>query len=233
LGHLITKRKRFATPKSLMPADVLPVVRKVVDHFDYQGPVGVGFPAVVVNGEPRTPFTAHHVMEWVGFPVAEKLGEMTDREVTMLNDADAAGVAEMAFGAGRGVKGTVLVLTLGTGIGSALFVDGVLVPNTELGAIYLKGHTAYVEQYAADRVRDEEDLKWKAYAHRLDEYVSYLNHLLRPQLIIIGGGVSKKHKRFLPRLTVDTEVVPAQLRNEAGIIGAAVAAGRNWLAELN
>ena len=113
-----------------------------------------------------------------------------------------------------------------------LFVDGTLVPNTELGAIYLKGHKKYVENYAADRVRDEEDLKWKKYARRLDKYLTYLDHLLRPQQIIIGGGVSKKHKKYIPRLTVDTEVVPAQLRNEAGIIGAAVAAGRHWLADV-
>ena len=225
-GELITDRKRLKTPKSLLPLDVLPVVKKLVKHFGYHGPVGIGFPAVVVRGVPRTPFTAHHIMEWVGFPVAAEIETLTACPVTLLNDADAAGVAEMSFGAGRDFPGTVLLLTLGTGIGSALFVDGRLVPNTEMGAIYLRGHDQYVEQFAADRVRQEQKLNWKQYGARLDEYLTYLNHLLRPDRIIIGGGVSKKHARFLPSLTVDTGVVPALLRNEAGIIGAAVAAAR-------
>jgi polyphosphate glucokinase len=223
-GELITDRKRFKTPSSLQPLDVLPVVKKLVTHFGYHGPIGIGFPAVVVRGVPRTPFTAHHVMEWVGFPVEAELEALTGCPSTLLNDADAAGLAEMRFGAGQNHPGTVLLLTLGTGIGSALFVDGRMVPNTEFGAIYLQGHDQYVEQYAAERVRSEQKLSWKQYAARLDEYLIYLNHLLRPDRIVLGGGVSKKSERFVPQLTVETDVVPAALRNEAGIIGAAVAA---------
>ena len=228
-GDFASERQRVPTPESLAPEDVLQAVADSVRAFDaYAGPVGVGFPAVVVDGAPRTAFTAHHVPGWIGFPVARLLGERLQRPVTMLNDADAAGIAEMRFGNGRGEKGVVLVLTLGTGIGSALFVDGRLVPNTELGNLYLRNQKQVSERYASALVREEKGLKWKTFAGRLDKYLRHVNRLFTPRLIIIGGGVSKDYDMFIPELTVETRVIPAALRNRAGIIGAATAALEGW-----
>jgi polyphosphate glucokinase len=160
--------------------------------------------------------------------VARNLSERLQRPVTMLNDADAAGIAEMRFGNGRGENGVVMVLTLGTGIGSALFMDGHLVPNTELGNLYLRKHKQVAERYASALVREVEGLKWSKYAERLDEYLQHVDRLFSPRLIIIGGGISKHHEQFLPGLHVRTRVIPAALRNRAGIIGAAVAAQDGW-----
>ena len=228
-GKFISERKRIPTPSSKRPDEVLDVVCEVVAHFDgYQGPVGIGFPAVVVDGVPRTPFTAHHVEGWVGLPVAEKLSERLGRPVTMLNDADAAGVAETRFGHGRDENGVVIVLTLGTGIGGALFVDGRLVPNVEFGQLYLRNQEERAERYAAAGVRKREGLKWKAYARRLDQYLRHIDYIFSPHLIVIGGGVSKKHEKFFPHLTVEARIVPAALRNRAGIIGAATAVAEGW-----
>lgn len=228
-GELVTDRKRVETPESMTPQDVLRAVVRLVKSFeDYTGPVGVGFPAVVQEGVPHTPFTAKQVPGWVSYPVAAKLSERLDRPVTMLNDADAAGIAEMRFGRGQGQKGVVIVLTLGTGIGSAIFANGQLVPNCELSAVYLRGHTEFAERYAADSARKREKLKWPAYAARLDQYLHHLQRVFSPRLVIIGGGISKKHEKFLPRLTVDYRVVPARLRNEAGMIGAAMAVAEGW-----
>jgi polyphosphate glucokinase len=142
----------------------------------------------------------------------------------MLNDADSAGIAEMRFGAGRNRKGLVMILTLGTGIGSALFINGRLVPNCELGHLYLPGHSLDAEEYASDRIRSDEELGWRSWAGRLNEYLLHLESLFSPNLFIVGGGVSKKYRKYFPYLTVGTEIVPAVLRNEAGIIGAAMAA---------
>jgi polyphosphate glucokinase len=161
---------------------------------------------------------------WVDAPAAELFSTALGKPVTVLNDADAAGVAEVTFGAGRGRTGVTLMLTFGTGIGSALFVDGVLVPNTELGHLELDGHEA--ELRASDRAREVEDLSWEKWAGRVEAYLRHVEFLLRPDLIIIGGGVSKKPDKFLPYIDVRTPVVPAESRNEAGIIGAAVVAAR-------
>ncbi len=225
-AELVSERLREPTPPSLEPNDVLPAVEAMIDRFPGVEDVGIGFPAVVEHGVPQTPFTAVQVTSWVGLPVAKRLGESVGRRVVMLNDADAAGLAEMSFGRGSGQRGTVLVLTLGTGIGSALFVDGKLVPNTELGHIYLKGHAEVAEQYASAAVRTRDDLSWKEYAVRLDEYLHRIERLFSPRLIILGGGISKRADKFISRLTIRAEVVPALLRNEAGIIGAALAAAR-------
>ncbi|MCA9991002.1 MAG: ROK family protein [Ardenticatenaceae bacterium] len=228
-GELISERLRVPTPESLLVEDVLPAVADLVASFtDYHGPLGVGFPAVVQDGVPRTPFTAHQIPGWKGYPVAERLSALTGRAVTMLNDADAAGIAEMRFGNGQGKKGVVIIFTLGTGIGSAMFTNGQLVPNCELSALYLRGHTEFAEKYAADIVRQEEELSWEAYAARLDEYLHHVQRVFSPRLVIIGGGISKKYEKFLPLLTVDYPVVPAGLRNEAGIIGAAIAVAEGW-----
>lgn len=225
-GVFVGERNRVPTPSSLLPDDVLQGIVECVGPFveKYSGPVGLGFPAVVVDGAPQTPFTAHHVPGWIDFPVAQVLSKRLKCPVTMLNDADAAGVAEIQFGNGRQEKGVVLILTLGTGIGSALFVDGRLVPNTELGALYLRKHKKVAEKYASSLAKDEAKLSWDAYARRLDKYLQHVNHLFSPRLIILGGGISKHHEKFVSQLEVKARVVPAALRNRAGIVGAAYAA---------
>lgn len=224
-GELTTERFRLPTPENRLPSEVLPVIVEVARNFDYQGPIGVGLPQTVINGVPKTGFAAYEIEEWIGAPIGQQLSAMTGQPVTLINDADAAGLAEIKFGAGRGQMGTVLVITLGTGLGSGLFVDGKLVPNTELGKLYLKNRNEVAEYYAAGSARERLNLKWKEWAVHLDEYLHYVDWLFSPQLVIVGGGVSKKHEKFLPYLTTNLRVVPAQLRNHAGIIGAAMAAG--------
>jgi polyphosphate glucokinase len=228
-GQLLGERHRIPTPPSLLPGDVLEAVAQLVAEFaTFDGPLGIGFPAVVVGGTPRTPFTAHHIQEWVGHPVVVHLQVQLNRPVTMLNDADAAGIAEMRFGHGQGEKGVVIILILGTGIGSAVFSDGRLVPNTEFGRLYLPGHKKRAELYAAGDVRKRKNLSWEAYTARLDAFLKHVDVLFSPRLIILGGGISKEHAEFIPHLTVATRVLPARLRNQAGIIGAAVAAAEGW-----
>ncbi len=223
-GEFVGERHRLPTPPSLLPEEVLETVAQCVQTFEgYDGAIGIGFPAVVVDGAPGSPFTAHHVPGWIGYPVARTLSERLQRPVVMLNDADAAGIAEMRFGNGRGEHGVVLVLTLGTGIGSALFMDGRLVPNMELGNLYLRKRKEVAERRASALAMEEEELKWGQYAKRLDAYLQHVNRLFSPRLVIIGGGISKQHDKFLPRLTVKSRVIPAALRNRAGIIGAAMA----------
>ena len=221
-GELITERFRLPTPQSHKIADVLPVVAEVINHFDYDGPVGVGFPAVVIDGHAITDFV--RVAEWKGYAVAHELTRRTGKQISMVNDADAAGIAEFRFGAGRESSGVALLLTIGTGIGSALFIDGKLVPNTELGKIYLEDRKKVIELYLSDASRDRRNLKWKEWAKEFDEYLHYLEWLFSPKIFVIGGGASKKHHKFVPHLTTRAPVVPAELRNHAGIIGAAMAA---------
>ena len=219
-GELLGERFRILTPVPATPEAVSAAVAEVAAHFSWQGPIGCGFPAVIRRG---TVCTAVHVDKgWIGCQAQTLFGEVTGCPVTVLNDADAAGYAEMHFGVGQGRKGVVLLITLGTGIGSALFIDGQLVPNTELGHIEIRGKDA--EKRAAASARENKDLSWKKWARNVDEYLQHMARYLNPDLIIIGGGVSKKHEKFLPRLTVETEVVAAQQQNEAGIVGAALAA---------
>jgi polyphosphate glucokinase len=221
-GELKTDRVRFKTPKPAAPNAVISTIKKLVRKFDYTGPLGVGFPAVVQDGIVLS--AANVDDKWINFPGQTAIAEETGCQVTLLNDADAAGFAEIRFGAGRDRRGVVMIITLGTGIGSALFVNRRLVPNTELGHLYLPGHSSDAEEYASDRTRSAEDLSWKEWAERLDQYLHHLEKLFSPNLFILGGGVSKKHKKFIPYLSVRAEVVAAQLRNEAGIVGAALAA---------
>ncbi|PZG16303.1 polyphosphate--glucose phosphotransferase [Nonomuraea aridisoli] len=213
-GTLAAERLRIPTPEPSTPDAVAGVVAEIVRHFSWDGPVGVTFPGVVVDGVVRT--AANVDPAWIGADAAELFGG-----ATVLNDADAAGLAEMRFGHGRGRRGTVLMLTFGTGIGSALFTDGVLVPNTELGHLRLHGKDA--EHRASARAREEHDLSWEKWAERVEEYLRHVEMLFSPSLIVIGGGVSKKAEKFLPHVHLDTPVVPAALQNEAGIIGAAIA----------
>jgi len=219
-GELLTERYRLPTPPSATPEAVVETVAKIVKHFDWDGSLGCGFPAVVKEGVVYT--AANISKQWLGVNVMEALQEATQCSAVVVNDADAAGLAEMRFGAGRGQNGVVLVVTLGTGIGSALFVGGRLVPNTELGHIEMRGVDA--ETLAADIVRKREDLSWEKWAKRVNRYLSAMERLLWPDLIVVGGGVSKKHEKFLPLLVLQTRVVPAEMRNEAGMVGAALAA---------
>jgi polyphosphate glucokinase len=220
-GELVGDRLRVATPQPAVPESVMATVAKVVEHFDWDGPIGCGFPGVVRHGHVHT--AANLDPSWVGTDLRAELTAALATRVTVLNDADAAGLAELRYGAGRGRRGVVLVLTLGTGIGSALFVDGRLVPNTELGHVEIRGKTA--EMRASDRVREAKGLGWKDWAKRLDEVLTRFQLHLWPDLVILGGGVSKKHEKFVPLLKTSLEIVPAALRNQAGIVGAALAAG--------
>lgn len=221
-GLLLAERYRLDTPLPATPPAVTDAAAEVARYFKWKGPIGVAFPAVIKKG---VAYSAANVdAAWIGTDGEKLLKKKTRCPVSMVNDADAAGMAEMKFGAGRGKKGAglVIVITLGTGIGSALFLDGHLIPNSELGHLEIRGKEA--EARASDRIRKEKDLSWKKWAARVDEYLLRLEALFSPDLFIVGGGVSKKHDRFLPRLSVSTKVVPARLLNEAGIVGAALAA---------
>lgn len=220
-GELIADRYRLDTPPGAKPKDVAKVVGKIVNHYDWKGPVGCGFPAPIRRGVALYAANVHKT--WINTDVALLFNQTTGCTVTVVNDADAAGHAEMIFGAGQERDGSILLLTLGTGIGSALFVDGELVPNTEFGHVLLKdGIDAEVYTSAAARKRD--DLSYKKWAKRLTVYLRHMELLVRPELFILGGGVSKKHEKFVPYLDIDTEVIPAEFYNEAGIVGAALAA---------
>ncbi|MEM7739051.1 MAG: ROK family protein [Deinococcota bacterium] len=219
LGELASERLRIPTPQPSTPDAVAGVVAEIVQHFAWQGPIGCTFPAIVKHGVIHS--AANVDQEWIGEDAGSRFTQSTGQPTTILNDADAAGIAEMTLGAGRNQAGVVFVLTFGTGIGSALFIDGTLVPNTELGHLELDGHDA--ETRAAARVRKEEDLSWKKWAKRVDRYLQHVEFLFSPDLFIIGGGVSKKPEKFFDDLTLDTKIVPAELQNEAGIIGAAMA----------
>ncbi|WP_327338820.1 ROK family protein [Streptomyces sp. NBC_01259] len=220
-GDLARERHKVLTPHPATPDDVAGCVAEVVGHFDWSGPVGITFPGVVTGGVTRS--AANVDKGWIDLDARTLLSEKLGLPVTVLNDADAAGIAEMTFGAGRGRKGTVIVLTLGTGIGSALFIDGRLVPNTELGHLELNGHDA--EKHASTKAKEDEDLSWHHWAHRVQKYLVHVEMLFSPELFIIGGGVSRKADKFLPLIEhVRAEMVPAELQNNAGIVGAAMAA---------
>lgn len=216
-GELVSKRLRVPTPDPSVPDAVAASIAELVKELDWQGPVGVGFPAVIMDGIARS--AANIDPAWVGVDVAGLLRKSTDCPCFVINDADAAGVAEMRFGNGKGRLGTVIMLTVGTGIGSAMFVDGVLYPNTELGHLRLKAGPA--ERYASAAVRKKELLGWKPWAMRLNKVFAQIERLFSPGLIIVGGGVSRKHEKFFSFLDVSAELQPALLRNRAGIIGAA------------
>lgn len=222
-GTLEGERLRIPTPQPSTPEAVADVVAEIVSRFSWHGPVGITLPCVVKKGIART--AANVDQAWIGTDAdalfAEKLHRTTD-QIMMLNDADAAGLAEMRFGSGVGTEGVVVLLTFGTGIGSAVFLDGKLVPNTEFGHLEIRGHDA--EKQAAASVKDELNLSWEKWAARVDEYLQVLENLLWPDLIIAGGGVSKKAHKWLPLLNNRTKVVAASLQNDAGIVGAASAA---------
>lgn len=225
-GALGAERLRVATPNPSTPDLVVAESARLVKRIERaipairsaRVPVGIGIPSVVIDGMTRS--AANIDPGWIDYPAGIEFGRALTREVALVNDADAAGIAEMRFGAGVGELGTVFVLTLGTGVGSALFVDGVLVPNTELGHMEIRGRDA--ERRSAANARLRRGLSWKAWAADLDEHLIAIDRLFSPRLYIIGGGVSKNFDRFAPFLTVRVPVVPAQLRNDAGIVGAAL-----------
>jgi len=219
-GHLVGDRHRIETPQPSKPDAIAQVVKQLHDFFGWSGPIGCTFPAIMKHG---VAYSAANVdPDWIGMDAEQLFRRETACPVKVLNDADAAGIAEMRFGAGRGRSGVVMIITVGTGIGSAIFVNGHLLPNSELGHLELRGKVA--EQRASDRIRQEKDLSWEKWARRLSEYLNLLEFLFSPDLFILGGGVSRKYDEFSPYLALDTEILPAQLRNEAGIIGAALVA---------
>ncbi len=223
-GCLIDDRKKIPTPEKSKPKNCADVVAKIVKHFhDDIGddtPIGISVPAPVRNGV--VPMIANLHKSWVGADVISIFSERLERPVYIMNDADAAGIAEARFGAAHGVDGVVIVTTLGTGIGSAMLLNGTLIPNTELGHIEIDGHDA--ESRASSAVKSREKMSYKRWARRLQLYYSTLERLLWPDLFIVGGGVSKDHEKFLPLLDLRTPIVPAHLRNQAGIVGAAISA---------
>ncbi len=219
-GRLLAERVKLPTPSPAVPDQVAQVIGQLIDHFGWSGPVGITFPGVVSGGIIRT--AANLDRAWIGIDAVRFFGDATRQPVTVLNDADAAGLAEMRFGSGKGQQGTVLMLTFGTGIGSALFYNDALVPNTEFGHIEIHGKDA--EARASERARELGDLSWEKWADRVDTYLDKMEALLSPDLFIIGGGISRKSDKFLPRLTLHAPVVPAALHNDAGIVGAAMAA---------
>ena len=223
-GELVTERLRLPAPPTFQPDEVIAIVAELVKEFGYSGPIGVGFPAVVMRGEVITPPTALAFPGWEGVNLAERISAATSQSTTVGNDADVACLAEMYFGAGKGERGVVMVFTIGTGIGSALFIDGRLVPNFELGRVYLRDSKKTAEQWTSDRVRELDGLGWKEWGGRLNQYFQHIELLFWPDVIIVGGGVSKKHEKFFPQIHVRARLLPAAFRNEAGIVGAAMAA---------
>lgn len=223
-GELLTERHRITTPDPAAPGNVIKTIKAIVDHFKWKGPVGVAFPSVVQNGVIKT--AANIDKSWIGVNAAKLINNETKLPSFVLNDADAAGMAEMKFGAGKGIKGSVLLLTVGTGIGTVLFSKGKLVPNTELGHITLKSGIE-AEDFTSDAIRKKEKLDWDSWAKRFNIYLQEMEQLFWPELIIIGGGISKKKERFISHIKVNSRIVMAETKNEAGIIGAAVALRAN------
>jgi len=219
-GKVLAERLRIETPEPSTPAAVLEVTRQLVAHFKWKGPVGIGFPGVVKQGWIGEVGNLDNA--WVGTHGAAKFRSATRCPVAIINDADAAGLAEVRFGAGRDVKGTILLLTLGTGIGSALITNGMLYPNAELGAFPWRGRI--VEKFLSGAARKRRGWKLAEWGTTLSPFLVTLERILNPDLIIVGGGVSKKGRKFLQHLKCGTRVVAAKLSNDAGIVGAAVAA---------
>jgi polyphosphate glucokinase len=221
-GKLLADRLKVDTPRPAVPDQVADQVRELTTAFNWSGQVGITFPGVVIDGVTRT--AANLDPAWIGLNTAEFLAKAVGNPVRVLNDADAAGMAEMTFGAGVGEQGTVLMLTFGTGIGSALFIKGILVPNTEFGHVELHGEDA--EKRASERAKELHDLSWGKWAGRVDEYLQHIEAVLSPSLFIVGGGVSRQSEKWVPRLTgIRARIVPAALLNDAGIVGAAMEAG--------
>lgn len=219
-GNLVTERLRIPTPDPATPDAMLDTVIQLVREFDWKGPIGCGFPAAVQNEIVKT--ASNIDKSWIGVNAAQKIRNATGCITHVVNDVDAAGMAEMKFGAGKGRKGVTIMVAAGTGLGTALFIDKHLVPNTELGFVMVNGMVG--EHYAANSVREQEELSWEDWGHRLNDYFHRLEFLFWPDLFILGGGVSKHYEMYNQYLDLNTELLPAETRNYAGIIGAALAA---------
>jgi polyphosphate glucokinase len=217
-GVLVSDRHRIPTPRPATPAAMADVVKQLIDARQWSAPLGVAFPAIVHHGV--VGLAANIDESWVGVDADALFSEACGLDVSMINDADAAGIAEVQFGAGRGRAGVVIMLTFGTGIGSGLFIDGTLVPNTELGHLELDGHDA--ETRASAVVREREGLGWSEWAPRVERYLRHVEMLFSPDLFIVGGGASKVAEQWLPLISIETDVVPATMANNAGIVGAAL-----------
>jgi polyphosphate glucokinase len=219
-GKLLEERVRIETPTASTPDKVAKIIGEICTRFSWSGPVSMGFPGIVTGG---TIYSAANVDDsWVGVNASELVSIVTGNPVAVINDADAAGTAEMRYGAGRGRNGVIFVITVGTGLGTSMFTDGYLVPNVELGHLQIRGKDA--EYRASDATRKRKKLAWPHWAKRFTEYLNTLEALFSPSLFIIGGGASRKTHKFFPHLNIKTEIVPAELRNDAGMIGAALAA---------
>ncbi|MBR9919829.1 MAG: ROK family protein [Bacteroidetes bacterium] len=217
-GELLTERLRLETPKPATPDSMAETVAELTKALDYKGNlIGVGFPAIVKNGKAQT--AANIDPSWIGADIEASFGKSTGKKVVALNDADAAGLACVKFGVGKGVKGTLILITIGSGLGSALFTNGRLVHNTEFGHIHMNGMIA--EHYASSNTRKKEDLSWEEWGARFNEYLHHIERILSPDLILLGGGASKKFELYDEVIDVNTAVKPAELKNTAGSIGAA------------
>ncbi len=219
-GELISERHRIPTPQPATPENIANTIKKIVDHFNWKGKAGSGFPTPLSHGKCLSGSNLHPSLK--GVQIDELFYKTTGIDFTVINDADAAALAEMNFGAGKDKDGLVAVITLGTGIGSGLFFNGTLIPNTELGHVSYKNEP--FENYAADSIRKNEDLGYKKWGKRLDKYFKHIELILSPDLFIIGGGASKKLDRYKDEIKINAPIIPAENKNEAGIIGAAIAA---------
>lgn len=222
-GVLLAERHRIPTPQALTPAEMGRAIADMAAHFRWKGAIGVGFPGVVHGSVIKTSANLHP--DFINLNADALFEKATGSEVSLVNDADAAGLAEIAFGAGKGVRGTVLLLTFGTGVGSALFVNGVLYPNSEFGHLPHKGKS--YERYVSGAAKERKGLSYKQWAREVDGYLGELENLLWPELIIAGGGISADHEKWFKHLTIRTPIVPAGFLNEAGIVGAALHAARS------
>ena len=218
-GKLVSERHRIATPQPATPEAVAAVLAQLVAHFDWKGAIGCGFPAAIQHGIVRT--ASNISPTFIGTDVDKLFSEAAHCPCYTLNDADAAGIAEMYFGEGAGQSGVVLLITVGTGLGTVFFTDGQLLPNTELGHLYMKNGRKG-EHYTSDAVRKTEDLSWKHWGKRFNKYLTLMEALFWPDLIILGGGASKKFDKFQAQITVKAPVKPAAFLNQAGIVGAAL-----------
>lgn len=222
-GKMLTERFRVPTPESRRPEEMAAIVLDIVAHFKYNGPIGVGFPTVIKHGVCKSSGNLHK--SWNGLKIDDLLSEATGLPVTVINDADAAGYAAMNYGVGKGIGGLVVMITLGTGLGSGAFLDGRLIPNFELGQIPYKKHEK-IESWAAPSIKDLKGHSYQKWGGRLNKFLSLIELIVAPDLIILGGGVSKDWDEFKDFITIDTRVIPSVLENTAGIIGAAVACTR-------
>ncbi len=221
-GLMLTDRHRFDTPSGGKPQDMARTVKRLVDHFEYRGPVGVGFPAIVSRGIAKS---ASNIDDsWIGTNIEELLNKETGLHIHALNDADAAGIASMRYGVGKPFSedGTVLMVTIGTGLGGGLFVDGTLMPNLEIGQIFLRSQKVVAERFISNRVRKDNNMSWKEFGKRFGKFIKHVDEVMNPDLIILGGGASKSFVEYKEYLRCNAEIKPAILRNTAGTIGAAV-----------